>query len=92
MSRLLAIPRPPTGVLCMSDEMAFGALHAARNAGVAVPDGLSVVGFDDHDFAQAMGLTTMRQSVGEMGMTAATTVLSLIEGSAPVSEITWTFP
>ena len=92
MSRLLAIPRPPTGVFCMSDEMAFGALHAARNAGVAVPDALSVVGFDDHDFAQALGLTTMRQSVAEMGMTAASTVLSLIEGSAPVSEITWDVP
>ena len=92
MSRLLATPGPPTGVFCMSDEMAFGALHAARSAGVAVPDELSVVGFDDHDFAPAMGLTTMRQSVAEMGMTAAETVLALIEGSEPVSEITWDVP
>ena len=92
MSRLLEIPEPPTGVFCMSDEMAFGALRAAENAGVPVPDELSVIGFDDHDFAQAMGLTTMRQSVGEMGMTAAKTVLALIEGSEPISEITWDVP
>ena len=92
MSRLLAISRPPTGVFCMSDEMAFGALHAARDAGVAVPDALSVIGFDDHDFAQALGLTTMRQSVAEMGMTAARTVLALIEGSEPIREIAWDVP
>ena len=92
LSRLLAIPGPPTGVFCMSDEMAFGALRAAQNAGVPIPDELSVIGFDDHDFAQAMGLTTMRQSVGEMGVTAARTVLALIEGSEPISEITWDVP
>ena len=92
MSRLLAVPGTPTGVFCMSDEMAFGALHAAQNAGVAVPGALSVVGFDDHDFAQAMGLTTMRQSVADMGITAAETVLALIEGTEPASEITWDVP
>ena len=92
MSQLLAGQGPPTAVFCMSDEMAFGALHAARSAGVAVPDALSVIGFDDHDFAHAMGLTTMRQSVDEMGMTAARTVLALIEGSDPVSEIAWDVP
>ena len=92
MSRLLAIPGPPTAVFCMSDEMAFGALHAAQSAGVAVPDALSVIGFDDHDFAPAMGLTTMRQSVAEMGMTAARAVLALIEGIEPISEITWDVP
>ncbi len=92
MSRLLTTPGPPTGVFCMSDEMAFGALRAAQSAGVAVPDALSVVGFDDHDFAQAMGLTTMRQSVADMGITAAETVLALIEGTEPAGEITWDVP
>lgn len=92
MSRLLAIPAPPTGVFCMSDEMAFGALHAARSAGWAVPEALSVIGFDDHDFAQATGLTTMRQSVSKMGMTAARTVLALIDNSEPLGEITWDVP
>ena len=92
MSRLLSVPEPPTGVFCMSDEMAFGALRAAQNAGVPVPDALSVIGFDDHDFAAALGLSTMRQSVDEMGMTAARTVLALIEGTEPASEITWDVP
>ena len=92
LSRLLAIPGPPTGVFCMSDEMAFGALRAAQDAGVTVPDELSVIGFDDHDFAEAMGLTTMRQSVGDMGVTAARTLLSLIEGTELMSDSTWDVP
>ena len=68
LSRLIAGSDPPTAVLCMTDEMAFGALEAARSAGWAVPGDLSVIGFDDHDLAETLGLTTMRQSVGEMGV------------------------
>ena len=91
LSRLLESARPPTAVFCMSDEMAFGALRAAAKSGLAVPDDLSVVGFDDHDLAGALGLTTMRQAVDEMGVRAAETVMALIDGE-PVSDITWDVP
>ena len=57
LTALLHGPNPPTAVFCMSDEMAFGALQTARARGVAVPGDLSVIGFDDHDLAAAMGLT-----------------------------------
>ncbi len=92
LSRLLAGSSPPTAVFCMTDEMAFGALEAARRAGVTVPDDLSVVGFDDHDLADALGLTTMRQSVSEMGVQAAEHVLALIDGREPARDITWDVP
>ncbi len=92
MSRLLAGSLPPTAVFCMSDEMAFGALQAARSAGVCVPDELSVIGFDDHELSEAFGLTTMRQAVNEMGVQAAETLLALIEGSESTSVITWQVP
>ena len=92
MSRLIAGSDPPTAVFCMTDEMAFGALEAARSAGMAVPGDLSVIGFDDHDLAETLGLTTMRQSVGEMGVRAAEQVLALIDGREAPRDITWEVP
>ena len=88
---LLECSKPPTAVFCMSDEMAFGVLRAAARRGLAVPGDLSVIGFDDHDLADALGLTTMRQAVDEMGVRAAETVLGLIDDE-PVTDITWDVP
>ena len=92
LAKLIARPDPPTAVFCMTDEMAFGTLEAARSAGMSVPGDLSVVGFDDHDLAEALGLTTMRQSVGEMGVQAAEQVVALIDGDESPSDITWDVP
>jgi DNA-binding LacI/PurR family transcriptional regulator len=91
LSKLVECARPPTAVFCMSDEMAFGVLRAAAKRGLATPGDLSVVGFDDHDLAGALGLTTMRQAVDEMGVRAAEIVMGLIDGE-PVSDITWDVP
>ena len=92
LSRLIAGPDRPTAVFCITDEMAFGALEAARRAGLTVPDDLSVIGFDDHDLSEALGLTTMRQSVAEMGVQAAEQVLAMIDGTESASDITWDVP
>ena len=92
LSALLECSDSPTAVFCMSDVMAFGVLKAAARRGLAVPDDLAVIGFDDHDLAEALGLTTMRQAVDEMGIRAAATVLTLIDGNEPVSDITWDVP
>ena len=91
LARLLERPDPPTAVFSMSDEMAFGVLKEAARRGLAVPRDLSVVGFDDHDLAETLGLTTMRQAVSEMGVEAAETVISLIEGLEAV-DIVWDVP
>jgi LacI family transcriptional regulator, repressor for deo operon, udp, cdd, tsx, nupC, and nupG len=69
----------PTAVFCLSDEMAFGVLQAAREAGVDVPGTLAVVGFDDHSTAEAFGLTTVRQPVRDLGRRAAERMLEVIE-------------
>ena len=92
LASLIACADPPTAVFCMSDEMAFGAIHAAQSSGMAVPGDLSVIGFDDHEMADALGLTTMRQSVTEMGVKAAELVLAMIDGSEFASDITWEVP
>jgi LacI family transcriptional regulator, repressor for deo operon, udp, cdd, tsx, nupC, and nupG len=70
----------PTAVFCASDEMAFGVLYAAREAGVRVPEELSVVGVDDHEMAHYVGLTTVRQPVLQQGRVAARQILQRLQG------------
>ena len=71
----------PTAVLAMSDAMAIGAMHAARELGLAVPRDLSVVGFDDIDFARytSPALTTVHQPVRRKGEEAVRLLLAAIE-------------
>lgn len=71
MSGLLKLEDPPTAVFAMSDEMAMGAIKAARDSGISVPGDLSVVGVDDHEMAAIMDLTTVRQDVSGHGALAA---------------------
>ncbi len=75
MRRLLALDEPPTAVFACSDEMAIGAIHVARAAGVRVPEELSVIGFDDHEVSRFVGLTTIRQDVLGQGERAARLLL-----------------
>jgi DNA-binding LacI/PurR family transcriptional regulator len=66
---LSAVPRP-TAVLCFSDALALGALQAAGELGLAVPDDVTVTGFDDVPAAAGAGLTTVRQPTPEKGRRA----------------------
>jgi LacI family transcriptional regulator, repressor for deo operon, udp, cdd, tsx, nupC, and nupG len=76
---------PPTALFCFSDEMAFGSLQAARELGLRVPADLSIVGFDDHEVAAALGLSTVRQPVRELGRRGAHRVLAALEQGTIVS-------
>jgi len=60
----------PTAVVATCDEVAIGAIIAARRLGVQVPSDLSVIGIDDHEFADMFSLTTLRQSPREQGRVA----------------------
>ncbi|MBB6347188.1 DNA-binding LacI/PurR family transcriptional regulator [Nonomuraea muscovyensis] len=51
----------PSAVFAAGDTLAAGTPRAARDLGLAVPDGLAVAGFDDSDLAEALDLTTVRQ-------------------------------
>lgn len=72
----------PTAVFCASDNMALGALEACKAAGVSVPGEVSIVGFDDIFSATSStpALTTVRQSLHEMGRTGAQMLLGLLRG------------
>lgn len=71
----------PTAVFASSDEMAFGVLLAAQERGIRVPEELSVIGIDDHEFAEPMGLTTVRQSPEDQGSYAAELLLGELQGA-----------
>jgi DNA-binding LacI/PurR family transcriptional regulator len=81
--RLLGRPDRPSAVFACSDNMALGALEAARRLGVRVPDALSVIGYDDAPEARwsSPQLSTIRQPVAEMGA-AALRMLLRVRGGA----------
>ena len=79
---LLANPEPPTAIFASNDEMAVGAIYAAKEMGLKVPDDLSVAGFDDSILASRImpALTTVRRPVREMARLATSKLIASIEG------------
>lgn len=86
--RLLTLPERPTAIVCGDDLQALGVYEAARQAGLRIPDDLSVMGFDDISQATwaAPPLTTVRQEFAQMGATAARLALSLADGEQPIQD------
>ena len=81
---LLALDPRPTALLTMSDELALGALDAARELELEVPGELSVVGYDDVPAAAAAALTTVRQPLVEKGRAAGRMLLEALNGGTPI--------
>jgi DNA-binding LacI/PurR family transcriptional regulator len=81
--KLLDRAERPTAIVCMSDVLAIGVLAAAGERDLAVPEQLSVTGFDDVPEAAAAGLTTVRQPHQEKGAEA----LRLLLGDAKQSSV-----
>jgi DNA-binding LacI/PurR family transcriptional regulator len=83
---LLARSRRPTAILAFTDVLALGVLYAARSAGLAVPDDVSVTGFDDIPAARFSEppLTTINQQLATRGAAAAEAIMKwLRSGVAP---------
>jgi LacI family transcriptional regulator, repressor for deo operon, udp, cdd, tsx, nupC, and nupG len=70
----------PTAIFCASDEMAFGVIFEARRLGISVPGDLSVIGIDDHEFSEAVGLTTIRQSPSDQAQLGTKMLLDELAG------------
>lgn len=83
---LLDLPESerPTAIACFNDKVAVGVYQAAAERGLRVPDDLSVTGFDDSEISRATAptLTTVRQSLDEMGRIAVTMLVRLMERQA----------
>jgi DNA-binding LacI/PurR family transcriptional regulator len=88
MGSLLESTERPTAVFVASDEVALGALKAAKKAGVAVPDDLAIVGFDDLPIAPFLepALTTVRVPAREIGSVAARVLMDALSNSTPLGE------
>jgi DNA-binding LacI/PurR family transcriptional regulator len=88
-AELLALPDPPTAIFVSSDTQALGVLQAARDAGLDMPQDLSVVGYDDVEMAEYLGLTTVRQQLFESGVRGVELLLKALDSppSEPVCDI-----
>lgn len=90
-SRLLKLAEPPTAIFAANDLSAFGAIAAVGEAGLRVPDDVSVVGFDDIPMAAQVhpALTTVRQPFQQMAKAAVNSLLATMAGAeAPAARIT----
>lgn len=59
--KMLSMKNPPTAIFAISDLQAIGVMEAARELNIFVPDQLSIIGYDNMDFSDYVGLTTMSQ-------------------------------
>lgn len=90
-TRLLRMLPRPTAIFACNDLMAMGVLQAVRELGMHCPEDVSIVGFDDLDFAEftAPALTSVHQPGYQLGTTAARLLLDRIDGSQePAQKIT----
>lgn len=84
MRSLLSASPCPTAVLCITDQLALGALSAVQQAGLHIPSDISIIGFDDIPLAAQTvpALTTIRQAHHEKGVLAGRALLALLQGEA----------
>jgi LacI family transcriptional regulator len=82
MRRLMALPTRPDAVFCANDLTAIGAIDVLHELGLAIPDDIALVGFDDVDAATIVSppLTTVRNPAYETGETAGQLLLSRMLG------------
>ena len=81
--QLLSLDTPPTAIFACNDEIAAGALFAARIQGVPVPQQLSIIGFEDSPFSRQSWpkLTTAHQPNPEIAETATRLLIETVRAS-----------
>lgn len=85
--RLKTEPRP-SAIFCATDMQAIGVIEAARGLGIKVPEELAILGFDDLDMSDYIGLSTVRQPLDESGRVAAELLFSRITNAdRPVQHV-----
>lgn len=81
--RLVSFQEPPTAIICTSDQLAFGCILEAANAGIDIPGDVSVMGFDDLKWAANLtpSLTTIYVPSAEIGNAAADFLIDRLKGA-----------
>jgi len=87
--KLLALPEPPDAVFAINDGVAIGAMSVIKEAGMVIPDEISVVGFDDdpHSCYFRPSLSTVWQPTYELGMLSARILMKRINTNNDLSKI-----
>ncbi len=77
---LLALPEPPTAIVCYNDLLAIGVMQAVQEAGLQIPTDISITGFDNIEFASytTPSLTTFHQPGYELGREAVKMLLDIL--------------
>ena len=88
-TRLLSLDTPPTALFCVGDALAMGAMAAIRESGRRIPEDISVIGFDDADFAAYCDppLTTVRIPSFQMGELAMKIIDEVKDGKPGVTRM-----
>ncbi|WP_319533130.1 LacI family DNA-binding transcriptional regulator [uncultured Cohaesibacter sp.] len=89
--KLLALKERPTAIFASNDVSALGAQSAIREAGLKVPEDISLVGFDDISLSEQMhpALTTVHQPLQQMGRSAVNMLMAMMSGlDVPFHQIT----
>lgn len=91
VQRILKNESLPTAIVCANDETAFGAIDAIKQAGLRVPEDISIIGFDDVPLApySRPPLTTIRQPVNEIARAATAALLEHIDSGTPIRSRTF---
>jgi LacI family transcriptional regulator len=86
--KLLSLEQPPTAIFAANDMSAFGAMDACRDAGLTIPQDISIIGFDDVPSAATIypPLTTVHQPIYDMGRMATQLLTRLIQDPVRPSE------
>jgi len=81
----LNLAAPPTAILCANDTMAIGVMKRLREQGLAIPDDISIIGFDDIDVASQVfpPMTTVAAPIREIATHSIRKLVTLIEGNNP---------
>ncbi|HZH63056.1 MAG TPA: LacI family DNA-binding transcriptional regulator, partial [Metabacillus sp.] len=89
MLKLLALEEPPTAVFAFNDDMAMGAIKAAKERGITIPGDLAIIGFDNVKMSSIIepNLTTVDQPKYEIGKKAMELLIRLINGELPKKQI-----
>ena len=72
---LFDLPESPTAIFAASDTQAIGVMEAARARGLRIPQDISIVGYDDIELAEYVGLTTVHQPLYQSGVEAVNSLL-----------------
>jgi DNA-binding LacI/PurR family transcriptional regulator len=88
-NQLLALRARPTAIFAGNDMIAYGAMQAAKDAGLRIPDDLSIVGFDDNHLSRFTNppMTTVAVPAASLGAEAARIAVESIIGSAALHPV-----